>query len=86
MPNVKARYGDRITFASSHLEALDGADALLICTEWQVFRNPDFEAMKQRMAQPVIFDGRNLYDLDRMRETGFYYKSIGRTTLHPQHA
>jgi UDPglucose 6-dehydrogenase len=83
MPNVRQRFGDRIAFANSPMEALSGADALLICTEWQVFRNPDFEAMKRAMKRPVIFDGRNLYDLDRMQETGFYYKSIGRSTVHP---
>ena len=83
MPNVRQRFGDRISFANSPMEALSGADALLICTEWQVFRNPDFEAMKRAMKRPVIFDGRNLYDLDRMQETGFYYKSIGRSTVHP---
>ena len=83
MPNVQQRFGDRIAFASGPMEALAGADALLICTEWQVFRNPDFEAMKRVMKRPVIFDGRNLYDLDRMQETGFYYKSIGRSTVHP---
>ncbi|MDB4587799.1 UDP-glucose/GDP-mannose dehydrogenase family protein, partial [bacterium] len=82
MENVKNRIGDRIAYADRAMDALDGADALLICTEWQVFRNPDFNEVKDRLNNPVIFDGRNLYDLDRMASLGFYYKSIGRHTVH----
>lgn len=81
MNNVRGRLGDRIAYADSHMEALDGADALLICTEWQVFRNPDFKDMAARMNNSVIFDGRNIYDLEAMQEGGWYYKSIGRTTI-----
>lgn len=83
MDNVKQRIGDTIQYADRHMEALNGADALLICTEWQVFRNPDMAEVKSRMNAPVIFDGRNLFELDTMREHGFYYKSIGRSTIHP---
>lgn len=83
MENVRGRIGDKIQYADNHMDALDGADALLICTEWQVFRNPDIEAIKVRLNAPVIFDGRNLYELDVMRELNFYYKSIGRSTVHP---
>jgi UDPglucose 6-dehydrogenase len=83
MENVRGRIGDKIQYADNHMDALDGADALLICTEWQVFRNPDIEAIKARLNAPVIFDGRNLYELDVMRELNFYYKSIGRSTVHP---
>jgi UDPglucose 6-dehydrogenase len=83
MKNVKGRIGDKIQYAENHMDALDGADALLICTEWQVFRNPDMKAVKERLKTPVIFDGRNLYDLDSMRELNIYYKSIGRSTVHP---
>ena len=83
MENVKGRIGDKIQYADNHMDALDGADALLICTEWQVFRNPDMKAVKERLKTPVIFDGRNLYDLDSMRELNVYYKSIGRSTIHP---
>jgi UDPglucose 6-dehydrogenase len=83
MENVQGRIGDRIQYAGSHMEALDGADALLICTEWQVFRNPNMDDVKRRLAAPVVFDGRNLYELDAMQEHGFYYKSIGRSTVHP---
>lgn len=83
MDNVKERIGDKIDYADNHLEALNGADALLICTEWQVFRNPDMNDVKQRLNNPVVFDGRNLYELDGMRDLNFYYKSIGRSTIHP---
>ena len=81
MDNVRGRIGDRIAYADSHMEALEGADALLICTEWQVFRNPNFKDMAVRMNNSVIFDGRNIYDLEAMQEGGWYYKSIGRTTI-----
>ncbi len=78
MDNVRARIGDRIAYTDRPLDALTGADALVICTEWQVFRNPDFHEVARRLNQPVVFDGRNLYDLDRMQELGFTYTSIGR--------
>ena len=78
MDNVRARIGDRISYTDRPLDALTGADALVICTEWQVFRNPDFLEVARRLNQPVVFDGRNLYDLDRMQELGFTYTSIGR--------
>jgi UDPglucose 6-dehydrogenase len=81
MENVKALYGDRITFADDQYEATIGADALAIVTEWSVFRTPSFKVMKELMKAPVVFDGRNLYDLDRMQEQGFYYESIGRTRV-----
>lgn len=74
MDNVKEKYGDKINFATDRDSALDGADALVIATEWQVFRNPDFSKMASKMSQKVIFDGRNLYDLKEMKELGFYYK------------
>lgn len=83
MDNVKGRIGNQISYSKSHMEAAAGADALLICTEWQVFRNPDFQKLKEAMNSPVIFDGRNLYDLEAMQEHDFYYKSIGRSTVHP---
>ncbi|MDB4921003.1 UDP-glucose/GDP-mannose dehydrogenase family protein [Mucilaginibacter sp.] len=78
MPNVKKLLGDKISYSSDRYSALDGADALLIITEWPVFRTPDFDFMKEKLKAPVIFDGRNLYDLDRMKDNGFYYSSIGR--------
>lgn len=81
MPNVKRLLGDKIEYAANRYDALDGADALLIVTEWPVFRTPDFEFMKEKLKAPVIFDGRNLYDLERMKECGFYYNSIGRKVI-----
>jgi UDPglucose 6-dehydrogenase len=78
MANVQAIYGDRLTYAEQPLAALVGADALAICTEWSEFRNPDFEAMRQVMNAPVIFDGRNLYQPQQMQAAGFTYYSIGR--------
>ena len=78
MSNVKALLGDKIKFALSRDEAIKDADALVIATEWQVFRNPDFDKMATMMNQKVIFDGRNLYDIEEMKQLGFYYSSIGR--------
>lgn len=79
MPNVRRIFGDRLVYCPKQNDALDGADALVICTEWKNFVHPDFEALKRRMRQPVIFDGRNLYNPDRMRDSGFRYYSIGRS-------
>jgi UDPglucose 6-dehydrogenase len=81
MPNVKKILGDKISYATNRYDALDGADALLIITEWSVFRTPDFDFMKEKLKAPVIFDGRNLYDLERVKEHGFYYNSIGRKVV-----
>lgn len=78
MTNVKDLLGDKITFALSRDEATQDADALVVATEWQIFRTPDFKKLAAQMNQKVIFDGRNLYDLDEMKELGFYYSSIGR--------
>lgn len=81
LENVKARYADRISYAQDQYEALIGADALAIVTEWSVFRTPSFAVMKELMRQPLIFDGRNLYDLEQMKEYGFDYRSIGRSEV-----
>jgi UDPglucose 6-dehydrogenase len=78
MANVKEIYGDKIQFATDQYEVLIDADALAIVTEWSVFRTPSFKVMKELLTKPIIFDGRNLYDLDRMNGKGFYYESIGR--------
>jgi UDPglucose 6-dehydrogenase len=83
MPNVQGRIGDSIQYAQQALDALDGADCLLICTEWAVFRNPDFAAMEARMKGKVIFDGRNLYSNAKMARDGWTYRSIGRPSLQP---
>lgn len=81
MPNVKKQIGDKISYAVNRYDALTDADALLVVTEWPVFRTPDFDFMKEKLKAPVIFDGRNLYDLERMKECGFYYNSIGRKVI-----
>jgi len=81
MENVKRLIGDKITYASNEYEVLENADALLICTEWGIFRNPDFNKMKNLMNDHVIFDGRNLYEMDEMTTRGFYYASIGRNLI-----
>jgi UDPglucose 6-dehydrogenase len=73
----------RITLAEHNYDALQGADALLICTEWGPYRNPDFPRMHQLLRAPVIFDGRNLWEPERMAAAGFYYFSIGRTSVAP---
>ena len=82
MSNVKKVLGDKIVFASSNYEAIKDVDALLIATEWSAFRNPDFKIMNSSMKRSVIFDGRNLYDLDTMSEKPFYYQSIGRKVVN----
>lgn len=82
MPNVKQVLGDEITFANSAYDALQDVDALLIATEWSVFRSPDFKKMQALMKGLTIFDGRNLYDLEQMKSLPFYYESIGRETIN----
>ena len=66
-----------VSFAASSYEALNGADALIICTEWAKFREPDFERIKSLLKAPVIFDGRNLYKPDKLAKLGFQYFCIG---------
>jgi UDPglucose 6-dehydrogenase len=83
MDNVKRILGDKIEFTSNEYETLKDADALIICTEWGVFRNPDFEKMATLLKDKVVFDGRNLFDLNEMNEKGFYYASIGRAAINP---
>ncbi|MBT8258989.1 MAG: UDP-glucose/GDP-mannose dehydrogenase family protein [Bacteroidia bacterium] len=78
MNNVKRKFAEQIEYCSSMYEATVGADALLICTEWSIFRTPDFQKLKTNLKTPVVFDGRNLYDVDEMEKEGFYYSSIGR--------
>jgi UDPglucose 6-dehydrogenase len=81
MTNVKALVGDKIQYAEDQYAALKGADALLIATEWSVFRNPDFDRMEETLTNKVIFDGRNLYDLQKMIDLGYYYNSVGRKLI-----
>lgn len=81
MTNVERKYGDKLTYASNMYKATEDADALLISTEWSVFRTPDFLKLKENLKNPVIFDGRNLYDLDDVQKEGFIYSSIGRKDI-----
>ena len=81
MGHVKQLMGDKITFTKNPYEALEEADALLIVTEWPQFRTPDFERMDHLLKNKVIFDGRNLYELNQMQELGYTYYSIGRQTI-----
>src|SRR5262245_20419246 len=81
MTNVRTLYGAKLTYAELPMDALDGADALAIVTEWGEFRNPEFDEIKSRMRQPVIFDGRNLYNPRQMQALGFIYHCIGKTPI-----
>ena len=88
MPNVQQHFSDlstdkkaRLHFVEGYYKAVEGADFLAILTEWTEFRTPDFAKVKASLKEPVIFDGRNLYDLDVVKEAGFYYNSIGRKTI-----
>lgn len=78
MENVKKQLGEKITYCENEYETLQNADALLICTEWGIFRNPDFNRLKELMNNHAIFDGRNLFDTETVAKQGFYYQSIGR--------
>jgi UDPglucose 6-dehydrogenase len=82
MENMKGIFGDQVFFAHDMYEAIEDADALAIMTEWNVFRMPEFEKLKTKLKQPVIFDGRNLYELEEMEKLGFYYASIGRKVMN----
>lgn len=81
MKNVEQLIGNKITYADNQYDALKDADALLIVTEWSLFRTPDFARVESLLKAKVIFDGRNLYDLDKMIDCGFYYNSIGRKVV-----
>ena len=83
MDEARRHFEDRVVYASSNYEALKGADALLIHTEWLPYRRPDFPRMKGLLRTPVIFDGRNIYPLERMAELGFEYYSVGRVPVKP---
>jgi UDPglucose 6-dehydrogenase len=78
MENVKKKFGGKINYAKSMYQATIDADALIISTEWSIFRTPNFKKLKEHLKSPVIFDGRNLYDIEDMEKEGFYYNSIGR--------
>ena len=78
MHETERRIGKTITYAGSNYEALEGADALVVVTDWNEYRHPDFERIKTALKSPVVIDGRNLYDSQKMRSLGFTYSSIGR--------
>ncbi|MCZ6520204.1 MAG: UDP-glucose/GDP-mannose dehydrogenase family protein [Bacteroidetes bacterium] len=82
MENVKQLLGNKIQLCKDEYEAVENADALVIITEWPVFRNPNFDQIAQSLKNKVIFDGRNLYSLDLMKELGFTYYSIGRSFVN----
>ena len=78
LENARKIFGDRVSYHRTNYDALKGADALLILTEWNEFRHPNFHRIKAELKQPVIFDGRNLYDPALMKALEFKYHSIGR--------
>jgi UDPglucose 6-dehydrogenase len=82
MENVQQLVGDKINYAEDEYQALKNVDALIICTEWSIFRNPDFSRIKAEMKGNVIFDGRNLFDLEDMQSKEFCYFSIGRQIIN----
>ncbi|HEV7333032.1 MAG TPA: UDP-glucose/GDP-mannose dehydrogenase family protein [Flavisolibacter sp.] len=82
MNNVKAILGEQITFAEGQYECLEGADALIVATEWNEFRTPDFDKVLTALKDAVIFDGRNVYDVEQMEKKGFHYESIGRPLVN----
>ena len=84
--NVKKMIGDKINYATDEYAALDKADSLIICTEWALFRTPDFERLEKTLKERTIFDGRNLYELDEMKAKGFHYVSIGRNVVTAAHS
>jgi UDPglucose 6-dehydrogenase len=81
MDNVRRKLGDKITYADSMYDAIENTDALIICTEWSIFRTPNFQKLRANLKQPIIFDGRNLYDIAEMEKEGFTYFSIGRKNV-----
>jgi UDPglucose 6-dehydrogenase len=84
LENARRIFGDRVSYHRTNYEALAGADALIILTEWNEFRHPNFQRIKAELKQPVIFDGRNLYDPALMKALEFTYYSIGRRPVSPQ--
>src|SRR4029077_9573888 len=74
---AQRRLGQRVAFAESNYDALAGSDALVIVTDWNEYRHPDFARIKQTLRRPILIDGRNLYDPQKMGELGFHYDSVG---------
>jgi UDPglucose 6-dehydrogenase len=84
MPNTQIRFQDKIEYGKNMYECAERADALIVATEWNVFRKPDFEKLSELLSGKIIFDGRNLYDLEDLEEMGFEYYSIGRKSSTPE--
>ncbi|MCX6155695.1 MAG: UDP-glucose/GDP-mannose dehydrogenase family protein [Candidatus Kapabacteria bacterium] len=84
MANTRIHFGDQIKYAKNMYDCIPDADALIVATEWNVFRNPDFKKLKANMKTPIIFDGRNLYELDEMEKLGFEYYCVGRRSVIPK--
>ncbi len=84
MDNVRRQVGDTIAFADDAYSAVNGADALIIATEWSAFRTPDFARLSKLLREKVIFDGRNLYEIEQFEGSDFYYESIGRRVVDPR--
>lgn len=82
MANVQRIFGDKIKYAQDQYNVLENADALIIVTEWSEFRTPNFPRIQELLKQPFVFDGRNIYTLEKMAELGFYYESMGRKTVN----
>src|SRR5690606_13577441 len=82
MPIIENRFGNKLEYSNSMYAALEKADALLICTEWSIFRTPDYERLKKLLKNPVVFDGRNLYNVNDMESEGFTYVSVGRKSVN----
>jgi len=78
MGEARHRIGDKVMYFENNYEALRGADGLVVVTEWNEFRRPDFDRMKSLLKTPVVFDGRNIYDPARLRDLGFIYYGMGR--------
>ncbi len=81
MDNVRAEIGDKVTYVEQQMDALEGADALAIMTDWKDYHSPDFAEMYQLLKSPVVFDGRNLYEPEKMKRRGYRYYSIGRSAV-----
>jgi UDPglucose 6-dehydrogenase len=82
MKNVKQLLGDTILYSANQYDALLGADALIIATEWNEFRTPDFSKITSSLKEKVIFDGRNLFDLNSMIDLNYHYESVGRAVIN----
>ena len=86
MDTARQVLGDSVEYCGNSYGCCEDADALIVATEWSEFRHPNFQKLMLLLKQPLIFDGRNIYDLDSMERRGFEYHSIGRPIVHPANA